>query len=108
MRKPVRRRHGDSVKYVVCVLWLIGYSERMIASVLSLRPKQVAGIVTRSEYGGRSGMSDQIRAEKLKELESVRIEDGVSLDGGMLDRVPFVIKPIGASTAAVAVRRLLK
>lgn len=95
------------MKYIVYVLWLIGHSERTIAQVLCLRSKQVAGIVGRSEYAGRSFMSDAERAEKLKELEEVRFEDGKPLDGGTLDRVEFRILPVGERALKGPLRRRL-
>ncbi|UDF29345.1 UNVERIFIED_ORG: hypothetical protein LHK14_17805 [Roseateles sp. XES5] len=107
MKKSVRKRHGEHVKYTVCVLWLIGYTERTIAKVVSLRTKQVAGIVGRSEYAGRATMTDAIRTEKLKELVSIRMEDGVPLDAGLLDRVEFKIIPLGTARAASPLRRLM-
>ncbi|MDB5552108.1 MAG: hypothetical protein JWL86_2092, partial [Rhizobium sp.] len=42
MRKPTRKRHNDSAKYVIYILWLIGHSERTIAKVVNARPKQVS------------------------------------------------------------------
>lgn len=105
MRNTIRSQHDDRVKYVACVLWLIGYTERTIALALSLRTKQVAGIIGRSEYAGRSKMTDQDRREKLKELESIRLHDGEPLDGGMLDRVPFVIVPLGSTGKPGPLRR---
>lgn len=107
MRKSVRKRHSDSVKYVVCVLWLIGHSERTIAGVLSLRRKQVAGIITRSDYAGRSTMTDHERAEKLKELRDIRFDEDYPLDGGLLDRVPLTIIPLGSTIAPGPLRRRL-
>ena len=107
MRKTVRSRHNDPVKFVAYVLWLIGHTESTIAKVLCLRRKQIAGIIGRSEYKGRAFMTDAERAEKLKELEEVRFEDGVALDGGMLDRVPFVILPIGTRALVGPLRRKL-
>ncbi|EJB02918.1 hypothetical protein Rleg9DRAFT_1733 [Rhizobium leguminosarum bv. trifolii WSM597] len=105
MRTKIRSHHGDRVKYVAYVLWLIGYPERAIALALSLRTKQVAGIIHRSEYSGRSHMTDQERKEKLKELEEIRLDQGEPIDDGMLDRVPFSILPIGATGKPGPLRR---
>lgn len=105
MRKTIRSHHADRVKYVACVLWLIGYTERTIALALSLRTKQVAGIIGRSEYTGRSKMTEQERKEKLKELEDIRLIEGEPLDDGMLDRVPFVIVPLGSTSKPGPLRR---
>ncbi|QIO64806.1 hypothetical protein [Rhizobium leguminosarum] len=105
MRKTIRSHHGDRVKYVAYVLWLIGYTERTIAIALSLRTKQVAGIIGRSEYSGRSQMSDQERREKLKELEGIRLDQGEPIDDGMLDRVPFTILPLGETGKPGPLRR---
>lgn len=108
MRKSVRKRHGEDVKFVIYVLWLIGHSERTVAKVVNLRTKQVAGIIHRSEYAGRAFMTDAIRTEKLKELADIRMEDGAPLDGGLLDRVEFTIIPTGSDRAAAGpLRRLL-
>ncbi len=106
MRTKIRSsHHGDRVKYVAYVLWIIGYTERTIALALSMRTKQVAGIIARSEYTGRSSMTDQQRKEKLKELEEIRLDNGEPLDDGMLDRVPFVILPLGSTTKPGPLRR---
>ncbi|MCV9960769.1 hypothetical protein OIU34_02555 [Pararhizobium sp. BT-229] len=93
------------MKYVTYVLWLIGYSEGTIAKALCLRRKQVAGMISRSEYSRRSAMSDHDRSEKLKELQRVRFEDGVPLDGGMLDRVHFQVIPAARSALSAPLRR---
>lgn len=105
MRKTIRQRHDDRTQYIACVLWLIGHTERTIAQVLSLRTKQVAGIIGRSGYAGRSSMTDSERAEKLKELESLRYEDGKAVDGGLLDHVKFNIVPLSPSRHAGPLRR---
>ncbi len=41
-------KHSDRDVYVAWVLWVIGMSERSIATVLMKRPKQISGLVTRS------------------------------------------------------------
>lgn len=87
--------HGDDVKYTVYVLWLKGYTEREIGLGMMLRRKQVAGIVSRSEYANRSDMSTAERQHKLNELRDIRIgEDGRSIDRGRLDKFEWVVKPI--------------
>lgn len=106
MKKSIRKKpHSDPVKYVAYVLWLIGHSERAIGVVLNLRRKQVAGIIARSEYAGRSFMRDGDRKEKLKELEDIRFEEGVSLDGGLLDNVQFQIIPLSGAALKGPLRR---
>lgn len=105
MRKIIRQRHGDRTQYIACVLWLIGHTERTIAQVLSLRTKQVAGIIGRSGYAGRASMADSERAEKLKELETLRYDDGKAVDEGLLDGVKFTIVPLGTSRHAGPLRR---
>lgn len=105
MRKIIRHRHDDRTQYIACVLWLIGHTERTIAQVLSLRRKQIAGIIGRSGYAGRSTMTDAERAEKLKELEELRFDDGASLDGGLLDNVAFKIMKIGTPATRGSLRR---
>lgn len=98
MLKPVRRRHTDPQRYTILVLWLIGFSERSIADVLMMRPKQISGIVNRSEYRDRSGMTDDERQELLDELFQIRLdENGDPLDGGKLDRIRWVIRPLRAT-----------
>ncbi|MBY3119938.1 hypothetical protein [Rhizobium laguerreae] len=81
--------HQDRAKYVAYVLWLIGYSYATIGKVLQLRRSQVAGIIDRSEYAGRSAMSRAQRAALLKELEEMRFDDGRPIDGGIFDRISF-------------------
>lgn len=88
-------KHSDRSVYIIWVLWLVGMSEASIAKVALKRPKQVAGIVTRSPYRNRSGMTDAERREKLTELLAARIgDDGQPIDGGILDRVPLRIIPL--------------
>jgi hypothetical protein len=101
----VRRRHDDAAKYTAYVLWLIGHSEGTIAKALSLRRKQIAGMIGRSEYANRSAMTDADRTEKLKELQNVRFYEGVPVDGGLLDRIEFRIIPAGLVASNGALRR---
>lgn len=103
-----KRRHDDAQKYVIYVLWLIGHSERTIARTLGLRTKQVAGIISRSEYTGRSSMSDQEREILLGELREIRFEDGVPLDGGKLDKIPWEIRTLGESQLRGPLRRKIR
>lgn len=83
------QHHRDPVKYTACVLWLIGHPHSAIAKVLGLKGSQVAGIVTRNGYAGRSSMTIAERNELLQELKEIRMEEGLLLDGGILDRIPF-------------------
>jgi hypothetical protein len=88
-------RHSERVRYIVYVLWLIGYSQRAIAGALKLRTKQVAGIIEGSVYKDRAAMDDRFRQDRLDDLKSIRFDEaGVALDGGSLDKVPFRIKPL--------------
>lgn len=88
-------RHADGVVYTVWVLWLIGMSEPKIAAATLKRPKQIAGIVGRSPYKNRSAMTEAERQKHLDELASIRFgEDGKSIDGGILNRVPLKIIPL--------------
>lgn len=97
------------MRYVVWVLWLIGYSQRAIAAAVGLRTKQVAGIIYNSgEYRDRASMTEEERASKLDELAAIRIEDGVKLDGGALDRVPFAIRPLGVRQARGPLARKMR
>jgi hypothetical protein len=100
-----RRRHADPEKYMVYVLWLIGYSQRSIAITLQLRTKQVAGIIDRSDYRNRAIMTDQERRSLLYELKEVRYEDGIPLDGGRLDRIEWELLPLGATQMRGPLRR---
>jgi len=94
-KRGARAGHRDATIYIVWVLWLIGFSENSIAKVLTLRKKQVAGLVGRSPYTNRSEMGDPEREAALKALLSARIdEDGRPLDGGILDRIPMKIIPL--------------
>lgn len=103
-----RRRHDDAQRYVIYVLWLIGYSERSIARALALRPKQVGGIIARSEYSGRTSMADQERRKLLQELKAIRHEDGVPLDGGKLDKVSWELLPLGKAQLRGPLRRKMR
>lgn len=90
-----RVRHGEDVRYVAYVLWLVGFTERSISIALGLRRKQVAGMIDGSEYRNRSAMSVEERQAKLDELKEVRFDDeGNALDRGRLDRCTFVAKPL--------------
>lgn len=88
-------KHTDRDVYVAWVLWVIGMSERSIATVLMKRPKQIAGLVNRSPYANRSAMTDGERESELKGLLAIRIgENGKPIDGGLLDRIPLKIIPL--------------
>lgn len=103
-----RRRHPESLVYIVLVLWLIGHSRRAIARATNLRREQVAGIVHNSEYRNRAGMTDVERAEKLDELRAIRFgDDSQPLDGGALDRIDWTVRPLGARQARGALKRRL-
>jgi hypothetical protein len=108
LTKPVflRRRHDDAKRYVIYVLWLVGYPQRWIAAALNLRTKQVAGVIGNSEYRDRASMSDADRQAKLRELEAIRLDDaGAKLDGGALDRIPFKILPLDARQSRGTLKR---
>lgn len=107
MLKAVRKKHADPQKYVIYVLWLIGFSERSIASILMLRHKQIAGIVNRSEYKDRSSMTDEERQAHLMELADIRFENGVPLDGGKLDRIRWEVRPLRVQQLRGPTRRKL-
>ena len=101
-----RAQHDESVRYIIYVLWLIGYSQRAIAAVLKLRTKQVSGIIEGSIYCNRAAMDDEFRQARLTDLEMIRFdENGVALDGGRLDRIRFVIRPLGARQGRGPLRR---
>lgn len=103
-----KRRHDDARKYIVYVLWLIGWSERSIAIILEMRPKQVAGIIGRSDYRNRSIMTDQERRMLLQELKEIRYEDGAPLDGGKLDKISWDLRPLGESQLRGPTRRKMR
>ena len=88
-----QKRHADPDKYVCYVLWIIGHSERTISIVTGLRRKQVAGIIGRSDFKNRAAMTDKERRIHLRDLEEVRFEDGVPLDGGRLNRIKWELIP---------------
>lgn len=93
LRAP-QRRFSDREKYTVYVLWLIGFSASSIASVVGIDRKKVLNLVNRSEYAGRSLMSDAQRKEFLRELQEIRFENGVAIDGGRLDKIRWELLPI--------------
>lgn len=87
--------HTDRVIYVTWVLWLIGMSESSIAAVLLKRRKQISGIVGKSPYSNRSGMTDKQRQKELDDLLLVRRgDDGKTVDEGLLDPVVMKIIPL--------------
>jgi hypothetical protein len=90
-----RRRHTDPDRYVIYVLWMVGYSERSIAFVMGMRVKQIAGIIGRSEYKGRSTMTDHERRMRLLELKEIRMDDGFPLDRGKLNGIDWELLPLG-------------
>lgn len=80
--------HEDATRYVVYVMWLKGYTASTIAQWTRLSPKQISGIVTRSEYHNRARMTSNERHRYLSELKAIRLgTDGQSLDGGILDKL---------------------
>ncbi|MDH7805721.1 MULTISPECIES: hypothetical protein [unclassified Rhizobium] len=87
--KRSRPHHEEPQKYIAYVLWLIGHPYSTIGRVLHLKRSQVGGIITRSEYAGRTSMTIAERNELLQEPEEIRMEEGRPLDGGILDRIPF-------------------
>jgi hypothetical protein len=89
-----QRRFTDREKYTVYVLWLIGFSASSIATVVGIDRKKVLNMVNRSEYAGRSAMPDERRKTFLRELQEIRFEDGVAIDGGKLDRIRWELLPI--------------
>ncbi|MBR2689211.1 MAG: hypothetical protein IKE42_15265 [Aquamicrobium sp.] len=104
-----RRRHDDAVRYIVYVMWLVGYSQRSIAFALSMRTKQVAGIIQNSEYRDRASMSDGDRAIKLGELQVIRLDDaGDKLDDGILDRIGFTIRSLSARQSRAGTKRKVR
>jgi hypothetical protein len=103
-----RRRHIDPDRYVVFVLWLIGYTERSIAIVLSMRTKQVAGLIARSDYSNRSAMTDQERRTLLQELQDIRMDDGAPLDGGRLNKISWELLPLGKAQLRGPVKRKMQ
>lgn len=103
-----RRRHADPDKYVIFVLWLVGYSERSIAIVMGMRVKQIAGIVGKSEYAGRANMTDQERRKLLSELKDIRMDDGFPLDGGKLNRISWELLPLGKAQLRGPLKRRMQ
>ena len=92
--KAPQRRFTDREKYETYVLWLIGFAASSIASVVGIDRKKVLNMVNRSEYAGRSAMSDDQRRAFLRELQEIRFEDGVPIDGGKLDLIRWDLLPI--------------
>lgn len=88
-------KYTEAQRYVCWVLWVTGFSIPMIAKVLGLRNKQVAGLVTRSPYPNRSALTEEERQKSLDELLAVRIgDDGRPIDGGLLENPPRKIIPL--------------
>lgn len=96
MHKHQRTRLPDSVKYVVYVLWLHGYTQGQISLHVSTKlrrvvtPSQIRNAVRRSPYDGRSRMSTEERQRHLDILRQDRIDrfairDYVFTAGPILD-----------------------
>lgn len=92
--KAPQRRFTDREKYEVYVLWLIGYAASSIASVVGIDRKRVLNMVNRSDYAGRSRLSDSQRQAFLRELQEIRFDGGIPIDGGKLDKIRWELLPI--------------
>lgn len=104
-----RIRHGEDVKYIAYVLWLVGFSERSISIVLRIRKKQAAGIISASGYANRSAMTIGERQRKLDELRAIRFDDdGFALDRGRLDRCTFEARPLRDAQRRGPTRRRMR
>ena len=87
--------HTDRAVYIAWMLWLVGMSESAIGAVVMKRRKQIAGIINRSPYANRSAMTDEERLSAIRDLLSIRVgEDGSTIDGGILDRIPMRLIPL--------------
>lgn len=87
-------RLSDSDRFVIWVLWVIGYSASSIAAVTGLPRKRVLNCANHSPFSNRSGMSDAERRGNLEDLKAVRFENGQPIDGGKLDRIRWEIMPL--------------
>lgn len=86
---------NSSQKFTAYALWLKGHNMQMIAHWLGARPKQIAGIITRSAWPNRSEMTDADRQQALDELKQIRLDkSGVPLDGGVLNNFVWKIEPL--------------
>lgn len=86
---------NDRTRYIVFVLYMAGFTMSLIAQRVSLRTKQVAGIIASSEFTNRAAMSIEERDAKLAELKAIRKgEDGRDLDGGILGDDAFKARPL--------------
>ncbi len=93
--KVRRTTYSEKQRYIVYVLWLHGATEATAGKVAGLRKKQVAGIITRSEYRNRTGMTLERRAAFLRELKDIRYDEaGEAIDGGLLPDMVFTPKAI--------------
>jgi len=90
-----RQKHSETTIYIVYVLWVIGYTQKAIAGVVGLSKAQVAGIVDASAYANRAAMSESDRTDHLADLWAIRFDaKGVSLDGGLLDKIVWDTMPL--------------
>lgn len=86
---------GTAEKYIAYCLWLKGHTIGMIAHWLNVRPKQIAGVIARSQWPNRSAMTDVARQEALDQLKQIRLDKyGQPLDGGRLNRFVYTIEPL--------------
>lgn len=80
MHRQQKTRLPDSVKYVVYVLWLHGYTQGQIALHVATKfrrvvtPSQIRNLVRRSPYDRRSRMSTEDRQGYLNILKQDRID----------------------------------
>ncbi|MCB1438138.1 MAG: hypothetical protein KDJ63_00035 [Nitratireductor sp.] len=84
--------HSEEEIFTIYVLWLTGFSQALIARYMRMRVKQVAGIVTHSEYTNRAAMTDAERQTYLDELREVHRQDPVP--SPILDRVSWKVLPL--------------
>lgn len=74
-------RHSEKIRYMVCVLWLKGYSLGMISVFFGragwpVTVNQVWGIVMKSPYRKRSRMGINERQNHLDILKGNRLDEG--------------------------------
>lgn len=106
-RKP---KHADPTRYMVWVLWLCGHSQTAIAEALTLRRKQVAGIVDRMvgpplELKKREAMTWDERRALVEEMRAWRDDEGRPFCRGRLKPAHFKVLPLrGESVHGIAVK----
>ncbi|MGH0004510.1 hypothetical protein ACQU0X_30970 [Pseudovibrio ascidiaceicola] len=94
---PRKSKHSDATLFIVYAMWLKGHTETTTARIAGLKTKkQVAGIIARSPWKDRAGLSDQARQVELSNLKQIHFDDdaGKLRCEGRLKEFDWTIEPL--------------